>query len=96
MIKTYVSDGKGSTKEQLDEVKEAEKSPIVFDSDCPELSPKMEKAFRSAVVQRHRRQESSDVAEKTKDQKRAAFLATAGKIDIDEDAVKELRERSMV
>ncbi len=56
MIKTYVSDGKGPTKEQLDEVKEAEKAPIVFDSDCPELSPKMEKAFRSAVAQRNRRQ----------------------------------------
>lgn len=96
MITTYVSYGKGPTKEQLDEVKEAGKAPIVFDSDCPELSPKMEKAFRSAVVQRNRRQESSDVAEKTKDQEKAAFLATAGKIDIDEDAVKELRERSMV
>ncbi len=56
MIKTYVSDGKGPTKAQLDEVKESEKSPIVFDEDCPELSPAMEKAFKSAVVQRNRRQ----------------------------------------
>lgn len=55
MIRTYVSDGMGPTQQQLDEVKNAEKYPIVKDDDCPELSPAMEKAFRSAVVQRNRR-----------------------------------------
>lgn len=55
MIRTYVSDGKGPTKEQLEEVRNAEKFPIVTDEDCPELSPAMEKAFRSAVVHRNRR-----------------------------------------
>lgn len=55
MIKTYVTDGNGPTEEQIEEVKRAENSPIVFDDDCPEISPAMEKAFRSAVVQRNRR-----------------------------------------
>ncbi len=55
MIRTYVSDGQGPTQAQLDEVKNAEKYPVVPDEDCPELSSAMEKAFRSAVVQRNRK-----------------------------------------
>lgn len=55
MIRTYVSDGKGPTKEQIEEVEKAANSPIVFDEDCPEISPNMEKALRSAAIQRNRR-----------------------------------------
>ena len=56
MIKTYVIEkSEKSTKEQLDEVNEAKKHPIVFDEDCEELSAAMTKAIRSAVVMRNRR-----------------------------------------
>lgn len=48
------------------------------------------------VIELMRKIQPSDSIEKTQNQKRAAFLATAGKIDVDENAVKELRERSMV
>ena len=41
MIRTYVSDGQGPTQAQLDEVKNAEKYPVVPDEDCPELSSAM-------------------------------------------------------
>ena len=55
MTKTFIIDnGQKPTEEQLREVKEARKSPIVFDEDCEELSPALMKAFRSAVVQRYR------------------------------------------
>ena len=55
MTKTFIiENGQKPTEEQLREVEEARKSPIVFDEDCQELSPAMMKAFRSAVVQRHR------------------------------------------
>ena len=43
------------TPEQLQEVEEAKKYPITFDEDCPELSPAMVKAFKSAVTQRNRK-----------------------------------------
>ena len=55
MTKTFIiENGQKPTEEQLREVEEARKSPIVFDEDCQELSPAMMKAFRSAVVQRNR------------------------------------------
>lgn len=55
MTKTYIiENGQKPTEEQIREVEEARKSPIVFDEDCRELSPAMMKAFRSAVVQRNR------------------------------------------
>ena len=55
MTKTFIiENGQKPTEEQLREVEEAKKSPIVFDEDCEELSPTMMKAFRSAVVQRNR------------------------------------------
>ncbi|MGN0377519.1 MAG: hypothetical protein ACI4ED_07780 [Suilimivivens sp.] len=55
MTKTFIiENGQKPTEEQLKEVEEAKKSPIVFDEDCQELSPAMLKAFRSAVVQRNR------------------------------------------
>ena len=56
MIKTFIiENGQQPTEEQLKEVEEAKKSPIVFDEDCEELSPAMMKAFKSAVIQRNRR-----------------------------------------
>lgn len=56
MIKIFIIDkGQKPTKEQLQEVAEAKKHPIVFDEDSPELSPAMYKAFRSSVVQRNRK-----------------------------------------
>lgn len=56
MIRTFTIDaGKKPTKEQLQEVAEAKKQPIVFDEDSPEMSPAMFKAFKSAVVRRNRR-----------------------------------------
>lgn len=60
MIRTLtIEKGQKPTEEQLEEIREAQKSPIVFDEDCQELSPAMMKAFRSAVVQRNRKQKSS-------------------------------------
>lgn len=47
--------GQKPTAEQLREVEEAKKFPIVFDEDCEELSPAMMKAFKSAVVCRNRK-----------------------------------------
>ena len=56
MIKTYISEnGQNPTEEQLREVEEAKKYPIVCDEDCQELSPMMMKAFKSAVAQRNRK-----------------------------------------
>ncbi|MCD8370805.1 MAG: hypothetical protein LUC94_10865 [Clostridiales bacterium] len=56
MTRTFIiENGQKPTPEQILEVEDAKKSPIVFDDDCPELSPAMMKAFKSAVVQRNRR-----------------------------------------
>jgi hypothetical protein len=56
MIKTLtINKGQNLTEEQLREVNDAKKKPIVFDDECEELSPAMVKAFKSAVVQRNRR-----------------------------------------
>ena len=56
MTKTLIIEsGQRPTREQLREVEEAQKNPIIFDEDCQELSPAMMKAFKSAVVQRNRR-----------------------------------------
>ena len=44
-----------SGKADIKEVEDAKKSPIVFDEDCPELSPAMVKAFKRAAIQRNRR-----------------------------------------
>lgn len=56
MIRTLtIEKGQKPTREQLQEVEEAKKHPIVFDEDCEELSPAMMKAFKCAVVHRNRR-----------------------------------------
>ena len=56
MTKTLTIElGQKLTESQLAEIEEAKNSPIVFDEDCEELSPAMMKAFKSAVIQRERR-----------------------------------------
>ena len=56
MTKTYIiKPGDKLTEEQLKEVEEAKKYPIVFDEDCEELSAAMIKAFKSATISRNRR-----------------------------------------
>lgn len=48
MTKTFIiENGQMPTEEQLKEVAEAKKHPIVFDEDCQELPPAMMKAFKS-------------------------------------------------
>jgi hypothetical protein len=51
----FIKEGDKPTAEQLKEVEEASRKPIVFDEDCEELSPAMMKAFKCAVIQRNRR-----------------------------------------
>lgn len=59
MIKTLtIEPGQKLTSEQLKEIEEAKKHPIVFDEDCKELSPAMMKAFKSAAIQRNRRKKA--------------------------------------
>lgn len=59
MTRTFIiENGQMPTEEQLKEVEEAKKHPIIFDEDCQELSPAMMKAFKSAVVQRNRRKKA--------------------------------------
>lgn len=56
MTKTFIIDQEQKpTDEQLREVIDARKQPIVFDDDSPELSPAMYKAFKNAVIQRNRK-----------------------------------------
>ena len=56
MTKTFIIEkGQTPAQEQLQEVQDAQKHPIEFDEDCPELSPAMYKAFKSAVIQRNRK-----------------------------------------
>ena len=54
----FIEKGQKPTEEQIQEIKEVAKRPIVFDEDCPELSPAMEKAFRCAIAQRNRRKQA--------------------------------------
>ena len=55
MTKTFtIKRGQKPTAEQLREVEEAKKEPIVFDEDCEELSDAMIKAFRCAGGKRNR------------------------------------------
>ena len=56
MIKTFtIQSGDKPTEEMYRELERAQKEPIVYDDDCPKLSPALIKAFESAVVQRNRR-----------------------------------------
>ena len=56
MTKTFtINKGQKPTEEQLQEVIEAKKQPIIFDEDSPELSPSMYKVFKSSVKRRNRK-----------------------------------------
>ncbi|MDO4488626.1 MAG: hypothetical protein Q4B67_06030 [Eubacteriales bacterium] len=56
MTKIYTTEkGQKPTEEQIKEIEEAAKHPIICDEDCEELSPEMIKAFKCAVAQRNRR-----------------------------------------
>ena len=46
--------GQKLTREQIIEIEEAKKKPIVYDEDSPELTPAMEKAFALAAKTRNR------------------------------------------
>lgn len=54
MKQVFIEIGQKPTQEQLDEIKAIKDEDIVFDDDCPEMSPAMRKAFRCAVAQRNR------------------------------------------
>lgn len=54
MDRTYVTNGQKPTLEQIKEVEEAAKHEINFDG-CEELTPELEKAFKSAIRNRNRR-----------------------------------------
>ena len=61
MTKTFIiNKDQKPTEEQLQEVMEAKKQPIVFDEDSSELSPAMYKAFKSSVMQRNRKRNAWD------------------------------------
>ena len=60
MTTTFIiAKGQRPTEEQLKEVREAAKNPIEFDEDCPELSPALQKAFKSAAAYRNRRRKDA-------------------------------------
>ena len=46
--------GQKLTEEQIAEIEAAKEKPIVYDDDCPELTPAMEKAFLLAARNRNR------------------------------------------
>ncbi len=59
MIKEFtINEADTLSEEQIKEIEEAKKKPIVFDEDAPELSPAMIKAFESAVLQRNRKKKA--------------------------------------
>lgn len=54
MIRTVTLDrNQKPTDEQIKQIKQAAKKPIVFDEDSHELTPAMEKAFRLAAKNRN-------------------------------------------
>lgn len=44
------------TQEQLDMLAEAEKYPIIYEDDCPELTPEMIDAFKKAAAIRDKKE----------------------------------------
>ena len=55
MIKTVsLNKNQKPTQEQIEEVREAARRPVVYDEDSPEMTPAMEKAFRLAAMNRNR------------------------------------------
>ena len=59
MTKTFIINKEQKpTNEQLREVMEAKKRPIVSDEDSPELSSSMYKIFKNSVIQRNRKKKA--------------------------------------
>ena len=54
MVEYKTSPDQKPTKEQLEEVEAAAKREIVFDEDCPELTPALIKAFKCSAAYRNR------------------------------------------
>lgn len=56
MIIRYTLSDENATpsKEQIEEIERAKKRPIVYDDDCPEMTPELEKAFLVSAAQRNR------------------------------------------
>ena len=56
MLKSFILNGNEEpTADQLIEIEEASKHPIVFDDDAPELSPAMIEAFKCSLAQKRKR-----------------------------------------
>ena len=53
MIITKTLTNEPLTEEQLEQLEHAKKMPIVYDEDCPKMTPKMEEAFKKAVAERN-------------------------------------------
>ena len=65
-MKTYIlKDGQKPSEETLKRLSELKDEDIVYDDDCPELTPKMEQAFSSAVAQRKEMCKDMDEEEKS-------------------------------
>ena len=52
------------TEEALKRLSELRDEDIIYDDDCPELTPKMQKALAYAVEQRNRVKKSNSVLQK--------------------------------
>ena len=56
MMVTYtLHRGQKPTPEQIAQIREAQKYPIEYDEDCPDLTPETYAAFKRAAVERNRR-----------------------------------------
>lgn len=55
MIVTFTNEPltEEAKKRIYSEIEDAKKYPIVYDEDCPELTPEMEEAFRNAARERN-------------------------------------------
>ena len=54
MVEYTLTEGEKLTDEQLEEVKEAKKNPIVYDEDAPKLSSALKKALECAAGNKRR------------------------------------------
>jgi uncharacterized protein (DUF4415 family) len=66
IIKSRVKAGQGPSKEEWvrikAELKEARKYPIVYDEDCPELSPEVRKEFAFMRAEKNRKKKRQSVS----------------------------------
>ena len=54
MITLTIKPGQKPTQETLQRLSELRDEDIVYDDDCPEMTPKMQKALACATAQRNR------------------------------------------